>query len=54
MNKKINPIAHSMGASYFTFDPWIVASHLNTNQVDAHLCIKKQSCLPKRVVVIIF
>ena len=30
VNKKINPIAHNIGASYLTFDPWIVASHLNT------------------------
>lgn len=30
VNKKIKPIAHSIGASYFTLDPWIVASHLNT------------------------
>lgn len=30
VNRKINPRAHSMGAEYFTLDPWRVASHLNT------------------------
>lgn len=30
VNKKINPRAHSIGVSYFTRDPWIVANHLNT------------------------
>lgn len=30
VNKKINPSAQSIGASNFTRDPWIVASHLNT------------------------
>jgi hypothetical protein len=30
VNKKMNPIAHSIGAVYLIFDPWRVASHLNT------------------------
>lgn len=30
VNKKINPSAHSIGVEYFTWDPWIVASQLNT------------------------
>jgi hypothetical protein len=30
VNKKINPKAHSIGASNFTLEPWIVANHLNT------------------------
>jgi len=30
VNKKINPNAHSIGAEYLIFDPWIVANHLNT------------------------
>jgi len=30
VNRKINPKAQSMGAEYFTLEPWIVASHLKT------------------------
>jgi len=30
VNKKINPKAHNIGAEYLIFDPWIVASQLNT------------------------
>lgn len=30
VNKKINPRAHNIGGEYFTWDPWIVANHLNT------------------------
>jgi len=30
VNKKMNPRAHNIGASYFTCEPWIVANHLNT------------------------
>jgi hypothetical protein len=30
VNKKIKPIAHSIGVFSSTFDPWIVANHLNT------------------------
>lgn len=30
VNRKINPSAQSIGVSYLTRDPWIVASHLNT------------------------
>jgi len=30
VNKKINPIDHSIGALYFRWDPWRVANHLNT------------------------
>jgi hypothetical protein len=30
VNRKINPIAHSIGVEYLRFDPCIVASHLNT------------------------
>lgn len=30
VNRKIKPSAHSIGASYLTREPWIVASHLNT------------------------
>jgi hypothetical protein len=28
VNKKINPMAHNIGVSYLTTDPWIVASQL--------------------------
>jgi len=30
VNRKINPIAHSIGVEYLIFDPWRVANHLNT------------------------
>ncbi len=30
VNRKINPIAHSIGAVYLMLEPWSVASHLNT------------------------
>lgn len=30
VNRKINPMAQSIGVEYFTFDPCKVASHLNT------------------------
>lgn len=30
VNRKMNPRAQSIGASYFTWDPWIVANQLNT------------------------
>jgi hypothetical protein len=30
VNRKINPIAHSIGVEYLIFVPWRVASHLNT------------------------
>jgi len=30
VNRKMNPRAQSIGAEYFTCDPWIVANHLNT------------------------
>jgi len=30
VNKKINPRAQSIGAEYLTWEPWIVASQLNT------------------------
>jgi len=30
VNRKINPIAHSIGVVYLMFDPCIVANHLNT------------------------
>jgi len=30
VNRKINPSAHNIGVEYFTWEPWIVASHLNT------------------------
>lgn len=30
VNRKINPSAHSNGASNVGFDPFIVANHLNT------------------------
>lgn len=30
VNRKINPIAHSIGAEYLIFEPCNVANHLNT------------------------
>jgi hypothetical protein len=30
VNRKINPIAHSIGVEYLMLDPCIVANHLNT------------------------
>jgi hypothetical protein len=30
VNKKMNPNTQSIGVSYLIFDPWMVASHLNT------------------------
>lgn len=30
VKRKINPNAQSIGASYLTREPWIVASHLKT------------------------
>lgn len=30
VNKKINPRAHSIGASHLIIPPWIVANQLNT------------------------
>jgi len=30
VNRKINPIAHSIGVVYLMFEPWSVANHLNT------------------------
>lgn len=30
VKRKINPRAHNIGAEYLTWEPWIVANHLNT------------------------